>query len=65
MGAGGKQAVAGPRSAVVLALIAIGYLAGVAVAAVVGSAEPWAHGLFGIVPALVTYYAESWRRCVR
>ncbi|MFJ7218159.1 hypothetical protein [Amycolatopsis sp. NPDC098790] len=60
-----KKRTVGSTIAIVLALTAIGYLVGVAVAALIGSEEPWAHGLFGIGPALAGYYADTLRRRIR
>ncbi|MFB9685726.1 hypothetical protein [Amycolatopsis plumensis] len=53
------------RTAVLLVLVAAGYLVGVGVAAVLGSADPWSFGLIGVGPAVAGYFADDLRRRVR
>ncbi|MEV7096511.1 hypothetical protein AB0M80_27030 [Amycolatopsis sp. NPDC051045] len=61
----GKKRTAGAKIAGLLVLVAIGYFAGVGVAAAVGSANPWTFGLIGIGPAIGGFYADTLGRRVR
>ncbi|MEU4246630.1 hypothetical protein AB0F15_04395 [Amycolatopsis sp. NPDC026612] len=45
--------------------VVLGYFAGVGVAALLGSAEPWTFGVLGIVPALTGFFADDLRRRTR
>ncbi|MET8845724.1 hypothetical protein [Amycolatopsis sp. NPDC004625] len=53
------------RAAGLVLVVAVGYFAGVGVAAVFGAADPWAFGLIGAGPAVVGFFADDLRRRVR